>query len=169
MRRSLALVLSPILALALPPLAAAQQDTSGSQDPPTQAPAVPTEIFGPAPPVPPAVIVRDASGVTVRATRTNQPIDIDGDLDEEIYQQVQSMSDFIQNDPAEGDPATERTEVWLLYDDDNVYVVAAAGKRAPTGSSPPKCGATTSGSCGTTTSPGRSTLSTTGATSSCSR
>ncbi len=131
MRRSLALVLSPILALALPPLAAAQQDTSGSQDPPTQAPAVPTEIFGPAPPVPPAVIVRDASGVTVRATRTNQPIDIDGDLDEEIYQQVQSMSDFIQNDPAEGDPATERTEVWLLYDDDNVYVVARCWETRP--------------------------------------
>ena len=131
MRPSLALVLFPILALALPQPAAAQQDASGSQDPAQSAPAVPTEIFGPAPPVPPAVIVRDASGVTVRATRIRQRIDIDGDLDEEVYAQVQSMSDFIQNDPVEGDPATERTEVWLLFDDENVYVVARCWETRP--------------------------------------
>ena len=127
MLRSMALVLALALALALPAVAAAQQDQSSAQS----APAAPTEIFGPAPPVPPAVIVRDASGVTVRATRVRQRIDIDGDLDEEVYAQVQSMSDFIQNDPDEGAPATERTEVWLLFDDENVYVVARCWETRP--------------------------------------
>ena len=129
--RSMALVLALALALALPAVAAAQQEASGSQSSAQSAPAAPTEIFGPAPPVPPAVIVRDASGVTVRATRVRQRIDIDGDLDEEVYAQVQSMSDFIQNDPDEGAPATERTEVWLLFDDEHVYVVARCWETRP--------------------------------------
>ena len=127
------LLLSAALALvaALPPAASAQRDGSDPQSSAQSAPAAPTEIFGPAPPLPPAVIVRDASGVTVRATRIQQTIAIDGDLDEEVYQQVQSMSDFIQNDPVEGAPATERTEVWLLFDDDNVYVVARCWETRP--------------------------------------
>ncbi len=111
--------------------AASPQGPAGTATAPQSAPAAPTEIFGPAPPVPPAVIVRDASGVTVRATRIRQQIDIDGDLDEEVYEQVQSMSEFIQNDPEEGAPATERTEVWLLFDDDNVYVVARCWETRP--------------------------------------
>ena len=126
-------LLLPVLTLisVLPPEAAAQQEDAGSQSSAQSAPAAPTEIFGPAPPVPPAVIVRAASGVTVRATRVRQRIDIDGDLDEEVYGQVQSMSDFIQNDPEEGAPATERTEVWLLFDDENVYVVARCWETRP--------------------------------------
>ena len=32
------------------------------------------------------------------------------------------MSDFIQKEPREGSAATEKTEVWLFFDDDNVYV-----------------------------------------------
>ena len=128
--RGPALALAAALALALPPEATGQE-AARSRSAAQPAPAAPTGIFGPAPPVPPAVIVRDASGVTLRATRIGQRIDIDGDLDEEVYEQVQSMSDFIQNDPVEGAPATERTEVWLLFDDDNVYVVARCWETRP--------------------------------------
>ena len=32
------------------------------------------------------------------------------------------ISDFIQTEPQEGAPATEKTEVWVFFDDDNVYV-----------------------------------------------
>ena len=56
---------------------------------------------------------------------------IDGVLSEAVYELVEPMSDFIQNDPAEGEPATERTEVWLLFDDDNVYVVARCWETRP--------------------------------------
>ncbi len=90
------------------------------------------QIFGPPPPAPPAVIARDAAGgVTVRAVRIDTPLRIDGRLDEEVYDRIEAMSGFIQNDPAEGTPASERTEVWLLFDRDNVYVVARCWETRP--------------------------------------
>ena len=92
----------------------------------------PPTIFGPPPPVPPAVIARDnAGGVTVRAVRVDDPPRIDGRLDEAVYGRVAAISDFIQNDPDEGAPATEKTEVWLLYDDDHVYIVARCWETRP--------------------------------------
>ena len=76
-------------------------------------------------PVPPEVISRDAAGrVTVRAVRLMAPIQVDGELDEDVYTDISSMTDFIQADPLEGAPATQQTEVWLFFDSDNVYVVA---------------------------------------------
>jgi hypothetical protein len=47
---------------------------------------------------------------------------IDGALDEAHYRSVSPMSDFIQIEPNAGQLATEKTEVWLAFDDDNVYV-----------------------------------------------
>jgi hypothetical protein len=74
---------------------------------------------------PPAVVARDASGaVTVRATRISEPVVVDGLLNDSHYQNVQSITGFIQQEPREGEEATESTEVWLLFDDDNVYVSA---------------------------------------------
>ena len=76
-------------------------------------------------PAPPAVVARDSSGnVTVRATRIGEPIVVDGLLDDDPYHAVQSISGFIQQEPREGEEATEATEVWLLFDDDNVYISA---------------------------------------------
>ena len=80
---------------------------------------------GPAPPVPPAVVARDAAGhVTVRAVRVDSPIHIDGKLDESVYRATEAVSDFLQQEPDEGEPATERTEAWVFFDDDNIYVSA---------------------------------------------
>lgn len=76
-------------------------------------------------PEPPAVIVRGTDGsVVVRATRVTRPPVIDGRLDEPVYTDVRPMGGFIQQEPAEGAPATEPTEVWLLFDDRNLYVSA---------------------------------------------
>ena len=47
---------------------------------------------------------------------------IDGMLAEAVYSAVEPASDFIQMEPRGGDTATERTEVWITYDDENVYV-----------------------------------------------
>ena len=89
-------------------------------------------IDGPTPPTPPAVITRDESnGVTVRAVRSATPLIIDGRLDEEIYNRVEAISGFIQNDPTEGAPATEKTEVWILFDQDHIYVVARCWETQP--------------------------------------
>jgi hypothetical protein len=77
----------------------------------------------PPPPVAPAVINRNAAGrATVRAVQVDFPVRIDGRLDESIYTTTPGMSDFLQQEPREGLPATEKTEVWLFYDASSVYV-----------------------------------------------
>jgi hypothetical protein len=69
------------------------------------------------------MISRDADGsATLRAVRLAEPLRIDGRLDEAIYADVQPISDFVQIEPQEGSPATERTEIWLAFDAENVYV-----------------------------------------------
>ncbi len=74
-------------------------------------------------PVPPAVISRDGSGrATIRAVRVEAPLRIDGVLDDPLYDEVPPISDFIQVEPREGAPATEKTEVWLAFDNQQVYV-----------------------------------------------
>jgi hypothetical protein len=74
---------------------------------------------------PPAIVDRaDADRVTVRAVRVDAPLRIDGRLDEEIYALVSPITDFIQQEPREGEPATEKTEAWILFDNENLYIVA---------------------------------------------
>ena len=72
-------------------------------------------LFGPPAPVAPAVITRDDEGrATVRAFRLPQPLRLDGQLDEPLYREVAPMSDFIQMEPINGAPATERTEASIV-------------------------------------------------------
>ena len=92
----------------------------------------PFAFDGPPAPVPPAVVTRDASGrATIRAIRLTAPLRVDGQLDEAVYATIPAISDFIQNDPQEGAPATERTEVWILFDADTLYVTARCWETHP--------------------------------------
>ena len=89
-------------------------------------------IDGPPPPVAPETIARDAAGrATVRAVPLTGSLRVDGVLDEGIYDTVLPVSGFIQQLPDEGEPATERTEVWIFYDAQNVYVAARNWDSAP--------------------------------------
>ena len=105
---------------------AAAQDlpnSSGSFEAPAPTGGVPLYPDAPAPPLAPDVITRDQEGrATVRAVRLNQPLHIDGALDEAHYRDVASISDFIQVEPQGGEAATERTETWIAFDDEYVYV-----------------------------------------------
>lgn len=56
---------------------------------------------------------------------------IDGRLDEEAWEQTLPISDFIQRNPQEGEPATERTVVRVLYDDAALYVGVRAYDSEP--------------------------------------
>jgi len=67
----------------------------------------------------------------MRATRLSSPIDIDGQLDEAVYTTVAAVGDFIQQEPDEGDLATERTEAWMFFDDDTIYVAARCWDSQP--------------------------------------
>lgn len=49
-------------------------------------------------------------------------IRLDGRLDEPAWQAAPAATGFRQREPAEGEPATERTEVRVLYDDDHLYI-----------------------------------------------
>ncbi|MCI0471477.1 MAG: DUF5916 domain-containing protein [Candidatus Aminicenantes bacterium] len=60
---------------------------------------------------------------TIQAVRTAETIKIDGILNEAVWQQ-EGRSDFIMSDPHDGAQPTERTEVWVAYDDKALYVAA---------------------------------------------
>ena len=95
--------------------------------------SMPTGIIdGPAAPEAPATLTRDAVGrVTVRAVRLEAPLELDGSLNEAFYATVTPLDGFIQQLPDEGEPATEGTEAWVLYDAQNIYVSARLWDTAP--------------------------------------
>ncbi|MFC1619986.1 DUF5916 domain-containing protein [Candidatus Neomarinimicrobiota bacterium] len=71
---------------------------------------------------------------SVNAMRVNDAaIRIDGYLDDQVWREAHYSSDFIQRDPLEGQPATERTEFALLYDDEYLYVGVKAYDSDPSG------------------------------------
>jgi Domain of unknown function (DUF5916) len=82
-------------------------------------------IDGPPAPEAPSVLNRDAGGrATVRAVRLDEPLHVDGRLEERVYATVASIGGFIQQEPHEGRPETEKTEVWVFFDEANVYFSA---------------------------------------------
>ncbi|MYD72193.1 MAG: carbohydrate binding family 9 domain-containing protein [Acidobacteria bacterium] len=86
----------------------------------------------PGPPAPPAVIARDEQArATVRAVRLATGIRLDGVLDEPAYETVPALDDFIQQEPNEGAPASEKTEAWVLFDATNIYISARLWDSAP--------------------------------------
>ncbi len=119
------------------PAAAAPATRPASAANPVRAPAsglaAPTlAIFGPPPPAAPDVVARDAAGrLTIRAVRLAAPLAFDGRLDDEIYATVPPLTDFIQQEPLEGAPATERTEAWVFFDDERVYFAFRCWESAP--------------------------------------
>ena len=58
-------------------------------------------------------------------------ITIDGHLDEDAWKTAHMASGFTQVTPNPGDPSTERTEVWVLYDDNSIYIGARMYDSAP--------------------------------------
>ena len=63
-------------------------------------------------------------GATLRAVRVNEPLEIDGIIDEPFYQSVPPITEFVQIVPeVDGEPS-ELTELWIGFDDENVYVSA---------------------------------------------
>ena len=59
---------------------------------------------------------------TVRPMRTATPPDIDGRLDDAVWRGAATLTEFTQQAPLEGAPATEETEVHVAYDSDHLYL-----------------------------------------------
>lgn len=69
-----------------------------------------------------AVTAQEAATPRIRVLHITEPIKIDGRLDEPVWSQAEVATDFRQQEPNEGEPASEKTEVRLLFDDKNVYI-----------------------------------------------
>lgn len=59
---------------------------------------------------------------SVRMVRTDTPPVIDGRLDDAVWASAAVVDDFHQSQPIEGGEPTERTEIYLLYDEDALYI-----------------------------------------------
>ena len=58
----------------------------------------------------------------VEPTHTDEPPRLDGVLDESAWRSAALIDACVQPEPSEGDPATERTVVRLMYDEHALYV-----------------------------------------------
>jgi hypothetical protein len=104
--RRLGAFLFALVALALCVSRASAQSPSGNTvQPPAHAPAQASENVAP-----------------VTAVYVPRGLTVDGRLDEPIYGEVEPTSGFIQQEPQQGQPATEPTDVWVFFDDKNLYV-----------------------------------------------
>ncbi len=60
---------------------------------------------------------------TIIAVKTDEPIKIDGVLNEKVWQ-TKGYDEFVQSEPIDGGKPTEKTLVWVAYDKKNLYVAA---------------------------------------------
>jgi hypothetical protein len=106
----------------------AQDAQNGANGPST----VSVVIDGSPAPEAPEVITRDERRrPTVRAIRLREPLRVDGKLDEEVYAIEKPFGGFIQAAPEYGQEATERTDVWITYDENYIYVSGRLWDTAP--------------------------------------
>ncbi len=68
---------------------------------------------------------------TLKATRINSAIKIDGALNDLAWSEAPSVGDFIQFEPKPGRAPSHQTEIKLLYDDKAIYISAVMHDAAP--------------------------------------
>lgn len=69
----------------------------------------------------------------VRAVRAPEPPVVDAVLDEPFWREVPVVSDFRQRVPVDGAPASERTELRVAFDGDNLYFALVLHDSDPAG------------------------------------
>jgi hypothetical protein len=75
----------------------------------------------------------DRSQYRITVQHASRLPDIDGQLSDEAWRTAEVVGGFTQQEPAEGEPSTERTEVRLLYDAGHLYVAVHAFDSEPDG------------------------------------
>jgi len=74
----------------------------------------------------PVVTGQDLEKKQYKAERITNAPDIDGILDDEAWKLGTWMDDFVQNEPFNGKPPSQRTEFKILFDEDNLYLAIKA-------------------------------------------
>jgi hypothetical protein len=67
---------------------------------------------------------QNANRRTMTALRLDpeERINVDGRLDEDVWRRAEAATDFLQQDPSNGEPASERTEVRAAFDRGTLYL-----------------------------------------------
>lgn len=68
---------------------------------------------------------------SAEALYIQEPLTIDGNLDEEVYQKAQPAKDFLQIQPNNGKPSFQSSEVYIFYDQTAIYFGAMLYDSAP--------------------------------------
>ena len=118
--RYVVLLLSVVCALSAAAPVAGQSESPGTSGQPLVLEAVDASL--------PA-----SNRLRVVPRRVDQGPRLDGRLDEEVWLSAAVIDEFVQQEPAEGEPATERTVVRLLYDAQALYIGVEAYDSQPDG------------------------------------
>jgi hypothetical protein len=79
----------------------------------------------------PASEAQPAGDRVVRALRAQGAIEVDGKLDEPEWLAAPAATGFVQRDPEQGQPASEQTELRILFDDRALYAGVRLRDAAP--------------------------------------
>jgi len=79
----------------------------------------------------PAAAQHGAPPPLAHAVPLDGPITLDGRLDEEIWRTATPITEFTQLDPNEGERVSERTEVYIAFDREAIYVAARLQDSGP--------------------------------------
>ncbi len=80
---------------------------------------------------PSAAWAQAAGPRTAQLQRIDVAPTIDGRLDEPLWSELAPMGDMIQSEPVQGAEPTERTEMWIAFDDHHIYVGIRMYDREP--------------------------------------
>ena len=69
----------------------------------------------------PGAVAQGPERKIAQAIRIDGAPTLDGDLSEALWNDVPAVSGFLQRDPREGEPATEKTVVKILYNDQSIF------------------------------------------------
>ncbi len=69
-----------------------------------------------------AAQLANANGYVLHVQRIeNANVHVDGKLDEPVWKTIEPITNFIQTQPDEGAPVSQRTEAYVFYDENNIY------------------------------------------------
>lgn len=90
--------------------------------------SIPSALLAQSPPPAP-----DEGAPVARSARITAAPTIDGRLEDSVWQRAAPITGFVQRQPSEGTPISERTEVRVLTDGEAIYIGAWLFDRNPTG------------------------------------
>jgi len=81
----------------------------------------------------PVFASNDTRVITAQRLESEERVRLDGTLDESFWQRIAPVTDFLQQEPREGASPTERTEIRIAYDSDNLFLGVILYDSDPTG------------------------------------